>query len=134
MTETVNAEALLRDVWRRVYAFARRKSSRVPRLSLFVGCQQILNRRKHDKRSFCHVGHVAGKVCTVLATAKLPLKYIYGLMVHEISHPLAQRLWGRSEQSHADSAAAALLGLKIHYGGPLILQYLSASDVKKVLS
>lgn len=129
----MNAEALLQDVWRRVYAFARGRSRRVPRLSLYVGCRQILNRRGHDKRAFFHVGHKPGKVCTVLASAKLSRNYLVGLMLHELGHPMATKEWGVSEQPHADTAVEAFLGVKLRYRGPLILEWVPDKIVRQVL-
>lgn len=132
MTERVNAEALLLDRWRRVYAYARRRS-RVPRLALAVGCTQIINRRGHDKRAFFHVGHKPGKVCTVLAAARLSDNYLVGLMLHELGHPLAMTAWRYSEQEHADRAVQAFLGVKLRYRGPLVLQWVSTQTAHKIL-
>lgn len=129
----MNAEALLLDRWRKVYAFARRKSRRVPRLMLHVGCRQILNRRAHDGRAFFHVGHVPGKVCTVLAAAKLSDNHLVGLMLHELGHPMAQKAWGNSEQEQADAAVHAFLGVRLRYRGPWILQWVPTRVARQIL-
>ena len=129
----MNAEALLRDRWRKVYAWARSRNRRVPRLTLHVGCRQILNRRSHDKRAFFHVGHVPGKVCTVLAAAQLSANHLVGLILHELGHPMAQKEWGVSEQSHADNAVRAFLGARITYRGKLVLQWVSAKTARAIL-
>jgi len=133
VTERVNAEALLRDRWARVYAYARRRSKRVPTLSLAVGCRQILNRRGHDRRAYFHVGHVPGKVCTVLAAAQLSDNHLVGLMLHELGHPMAQKAWGVSEQSHADNAVHAFLGVRLTYRGPRVLQWVSTRTARQIL-
>lgn len=131
--KTLNAEALLRDRWRKVYSWARKRSKRVPRLSLAVGCRQILNRRGHDLRAFFHVGHVPGKVCTVLAAAKLSDNHLVGLILHELGHPMAQAAWGYSEQEQADAAVHAFLGVKIRYKNFLVLQWVPTHVAMRIL-
>jgi hypothetical protein len=129
----VNAEALLRDRWTKVYRWARGRSSRIPRLSLHVGCRQILTRRHKDARAFMHVGHVPGKVCTVLAASRLSDNHLVGLTLHELGHPLAEKAWGVSEQAHADMAVGAYLGVRISYRGKLVLQWVSNAVTKTIL-
>lgn len=125
----------LHAVWSRVYAFARSRSKLVPRLTLKVGCPAIARHRRTDPRAFMHTGgqHAPGQVHASPEAAKLPIQFIVGLLVHEIGHPLATRVYSRSEQEDADSACLKILGVKIRYGGPLIIEYVSPSDLRRIL-
>lgn len=128
------AEKYLNEIWRRVYAFARSKSKLVPRLVLKVGCPQIERHRRMDPRAFMHTGgrHAAGQVHASPDAAMLPIQFIAGLFLHEIGHPLAMRVMRRSEQEDADRSILEHVGVKIRYGGPLLLEYLSPSDMRRV--
>jgi hypothetical protein len=125
---------LLREAFARVHAWARRRTRRVPPLTLAVGCSQIAARRRHDPRAFAHVGHRVGRVCISAAAAKLPVEHVVGLCLHEIGHPLAQRVWGRSEQEDADAAVREFLGVRLSYVGPLLLQHVPTRVARRILN
>lgn len=120
-------------IWRKVYAYARRKSKLVPRLSLNVGCSMVAGHRQRDTRAFMHTNHKPRVVCSSPTAATLELKYVVGLFFHEIGHEVATRAYGVSEQWDADSSCLQFLGIRIRYGGPLLLEYVSDRDLKKVM-
>lgn len=113
----------LEAVFKRVVAWARQRSRRVPALRLVVGCPQITARRRYDPRAFFHVDHRRGKVCVHPAAARLGSGYLTGLILHELGHPMATRAWGRSCQEDADLAIRKFLGVRLHYRGPLLLEW-----------
>lgn len=123
------------DVWERVYAHARRASTRTPRLRLVVGCRQIDRRRRTDRRAFMHTGggHARGQVHVHEDAATLPLNYLVALFLHEMGHPMALKAWGRTEQEDADRAVRLFLGVKLHYRGPMLLEWVPGSVVRKVM-
>ena len=124
----------LREAFRRVHAWARRRSRRVPPLRLVVGCPRVFRARRRDKRAFMHVGHPTGVVCTSPVAARLSVNHVVALFLHEIGHPLAMKLWGRSEQEDSDKSVRDILGVRLHYRGPLILQWVPDSVVRRILN
>lgn len=123
----------LRAVFEAVHRWARARSRRVPALVLAVGCPRIAARRRHDPRAIMHVGHRGGKVCASARAAELPLEHVVGLFLHEIGHPMAMAVWGRSEQEDADAAVMRLLGVRLRYRGPLLLQWVPPATVRRIL-
>ena len=111
-----------------------RKYPKLPRLTLRIGCPQIQRaRRAGNPRAFFHVGaHDPGKVCTVDAAAKLDDSYLVGLMLHELGHVIAAKEFGRSDQIDADDAVRRFLGVKLHYHGPLLLEWVPPSVARRI--
>ena len=126
-------EGTLRWVWEHVIAWARRRSRRIPALSLRVGCPMIQAHRRDSKRAFMHTHHLPGKVCAAPEAAFLPVGHLVALLLHEIGHPLANRLYGVSEQEDADKSIKDVLGVVIRYKGPLLLEWVAPSVVKRIL-
>ena len=125
----------LREAFKRVHAWARRKSRLVPPLRLLVGCPQIAKMRRRDKRVFMHVGHRGPRtICTSPTAASLSANHVVALFLHEVGHPLATKLWGRSEQEDSDKSVRDILGVRLHYRGPLILQWVPDKLVQRILS
>jgi hypothetical protein len=125
----------LQEAFRRVNAWAMSKCPQVSRLSLHVRCHSI-KRRLHsgDPRALFHVGHKAGKVCTIdERVAVLPVTYLVGLFLHEMGHPLALKLYKKSEQWHADRSIKRCLGVQIRYRGPLLLEWVPSSTARMIL-
>jgi hypothetical protein len=126
-------EGTLRWFWERVISWARRRSRRVPKLSLRVGCSLIQAHRRASKRAFMHTHHLPRRVCAAPEAALLPAGHIVALLLHEIGHPLANALYGRSEQEDADRSVKEVLGVAIRYKGPLLLEWVPSSVVDKIL-
>jgi hypothetical protein len=127
----------MREVWRAVYAFARHKARKyVPRLTLKIGCPVIARHRRTDARAFMHTGgrHAAGQVHVAPEAALLELTYLTGLFLHEIGHEIATRAWARSEQEDADKAVREFLGVRLRYKGPLLLEWVSRADARRIMS
>lgn len=123
---------MLRALFARVHAWATRKSLLTPRLTLRVGSREVVARRRAgDARAFFHT-HGA-KVCTVPEAARLPLNYLTALMLHEIGHPLAQRIFSSTEQWDADRAVRQVYGIALRYRGPLLLEWVPDAVVRRVL-
>jgi len=124
---------VLTSAFEAVLAWARRQSRRAPALLLQIGCPQIAAHRRRDKRAYFHVGHRPGKVCVSPAAAKLSDNHLVGLILHELGHPMAMVAWGRSEQEDSDKSVRDFLGVRLHYRGPLLLQWVPDSVVRRVL-
>src|SRR5512136_1740266 len=121
----------LQHLFRTVHVWAKSQFAEVPRLSLNVGCPDVEKRlKKGDARAFFHVGHVPRKVCASPRAATLPVHFLVGLMLHEIGHPLAKKMYGRSHQWDADNSIHQFVGVNIHYGGPLILEFVPPKIVQ----
>lgn len=121
----------LQEAFKRVHGWARRKSRRVPPLRLVVGCRGVAAGRRRDKRAFMHVRR--GVVCTTPAAADLPIEYLVGLLLHEHGHPMATKAWGRSCQEDADKAVRDFLGVRLHYRGPLLLEWVPKRIALRIL-
>jgi hypothetical protein len=126
-------EAVVRNFFERVLRWARKKSPRVPLLKLSVNCPLILRTHAKSPRAFMHTLHKPGKVCVASIAAGLHPEHLVALYIHEISHPLAQNAYGRSEQEDADQAAKEFLGVRILYKGPLLLEWVPISVVRKIV-
>jgi len=123
----------LKGLFDRVNNWAMKKSPLVDRRTLQVGCPEIAARRKDgDVRAFFHVGHRPGKVCADSMACQLPEHFLVGLFLHEIGHPLAMRVYRKTEQWDADRAVKEILGVHIRYGGPLVLEYVAPSVAKRI--
>ena len=123
----------IRELFNRVNEWAIKKSPLVPKLSLELGCSEIVAcQRAGDIRAVCHVGHKKGKVCADIKAHRLPINFLVGIFLHEIGHPLAMRVYRRSDQWDADRAVKEILGVNIRYGGPLVLEHVSMSVAKKI--
>jgi hypothetical protein len=120
--------------WAKDRSLASPRSFLIPNLSLSVGCPLIERQfARGDARAFFHVLHKPGRICASPRAARLPHNFIVGLMLHEIGHPLAQNLYGSSEQWDADKAIRECLGINIRYGGALILEFVPWSTTYKIL-
>lgn len=80
------------------------------------------------------MGHLDGVVCCHPSAAELPDTHLAGLFLHELGHVLAWNEYGRTEQPDADAAVRELLGVRIFYRGPLLLEWVSPARAKAVLS
>ena len=80
-----------------------------------------------------HTMHRRGQVCASARAAELPIESVIGLTLHEVGHHLAELVWGSSEQNEADAVVAKLLGVRIMYAGPLLIQRVSASVAARIL-
>lgn len=105
-----------------------------PAIRVRVGCPLVLAHRAQGvRRAFFHVGHVGPwTVCTVEEAGKLPESHLYGLVLHELGHPLAWKLWNRSRQQDADAAAFRYTGIPILYRSGLVLQWVTTGDVARI--
>jgi len=114
-----------------ILIWARRQSKLVPKLALNIDCSMVREqRRKGDRRAFMHVNHVPGKLCVAHEVASLSPGHVVGLFLHELGHPIAYKLWRRSEQEDADAAVRQELGVTILYRGPLVLQWVPPKFAK----
>ena len=129
----VKRSQALRDAFKRVHAWARRQSRRVPPLRLKVGCPMVAASRRRDKRAYMHVDHLKGVVCTIPAAAQLSANHLVALFLHEIGHPMAMKAWGRSEQEDADKSVRDFLGVRLRYRGPLLLEWVPTRTAKRIL-
>lgn len=127
------ASLVLTQIFNRVHRFAKDRFQRTPDLLLSVGCKDIEQYRRGSKRSFCHVFHRDGIVCTVPALMTLPINYIVGILLHEIGHTIAMREWNCSLEQEADIAVMKFLGVNLDYKGDLTLEWVSTDVVRRVL-
>lgn len=128
------AQIKLRSLWESVYHWAKRRSKKVPRLEIRFDCELMKKTRAESPRAYMHTMHLGvGKVCISSDAADLPRPNIVGLFLHEIGHPLAQALYGRSEQEDADRAVKEVLGVSIKYKGALLLEWVAPPTVKWIL-
>lgn len=127
------AEARVRGIWERVVRWARRRSRKPLRYTLRFDCALILRNASQSPRAYMHTLHLPGKICCASDVAALPVPNIVGLLLHEIGHPLASELYGRSEQEDADRAVREVLGIRIKYKGALLLEWVSPPVVKRIL-
>ena len=91
--------------------------------------------REHRKspRQFMHVGHHPQVICYARAVGSLPEHHVRGLIAHELGHLVAERLgWTqRNEEYAANIAAERILGVKVVYLPPLMLQSARDYDVEE---
>jgi len=127
------AANVLRVIFSRVHQFSKRQFSRTPNLSLGVGCKDIEKYRRGSKRSFCHVFHREGIVCTVPALVTLRVNFIVGILLHEIGHTIAMKEWNCSGEPDADQAVLQFLGINLGYKGDLTLEWVPNDVVQRVL-
>jgi hypothetical protein len=132
-TSDPGAQNVLREIFSRVLQFSRRKFKRTPNLSLSVGCWEIERYRRKSKRSFCHVFHRAGIVCTVPVIVTLKINFIVGIFLHEVGHVIAMKEWNRSEEPDADLAVLQFLGVNLGYKSDLTLEWVPNDVVQRVL-
>lgn len=125
----------LTAIWNAVYAYGRKKYPKLARLGLTVGCRDLTVARRVDPRAFMHTGgHARGKVCSSPAAAMLSTEHLVGLFLHELGHNIAAKEWRRSEQEDADKAVRDFLGVKIKYRGPLLLEWVTTKEARRVLN
>jgi hypothetical protein len=65
---------------------------------------------------------------------QLSENFLVGLFLHEIGHPLAMKIYGQTEQWDADRSIREVLGVRIRYGGPLILEYVAPSVARRIIT
>lgn len=126
-------ELILRRFWARVIAWAKRKSDKVPSLSLRVDCPLVRRIRKTSPRAFMHADHAPRKVCVAREAAGLDSEHLCGLFLHELGHPMARVAWGRTEQEDADRAVKEFLGVTIRYKGDLLLEWVPTWVLNKIM-
>jgi hypothetical protein len=126
-------ELILRQFWDRLLSWAKRKSPLVPHLYLRVDCPLVRRTRKASPRAFMHTLHAPGKVCVAREAAGLDSEHLCGLFLHELGHPMATSAWGRSEQEDADRAVKEFLGVKIHYKGDLLLEWVPTHVLMRIM-
>ena len=124
---------VLTQIFNRVHRFAKGKFPRTPHLWLSVGCKDIEKYRHVSKRSFCHVFHRDGVVCTVPELVTLPINFIVGILIHEVGHAIAMNEWNCSGEPDADLAVLQFLGINLGYKGNLTLEWVPNDVVKRVL-
>lgn len=126
-------QARVQGIWERLVRWARRKSRRPLRYQLLFDCDLIKKTVSQSPRAYMHTLHRTGKVCVASDVGELPVPNIVGLLLHELGHPLAQEVYGRSEQEDADRAVREILGVKIKYKGALLLEWVSPPVCKSIL-
>ncbi|MGH7260792.1 MAG: hypothetical protein ACREI9_08940, partial [Nitrospiraceae bacterium] len=62
----------------------------------------------------------------------LPASHLYGLVLHEFGHPLAQKLTGKSGQEDADQIMWRLTGIPILYRTGWTVQWITPGDVARI--
>lgn len=127
------AESRLRLFWEKVLRWARSRSPHAPALTLRVDCGLTQKHRQSSPRAYMHTLHLPGKVCVSSEACTLSPAHLVGLYLHELGHPMATKVYGRSEQEDADRAVKEFLGVTIRYKGPLLLEWVSPAAVKKIL-
>lgn len=80
-----------------------------------------------------HTGHRGLSVCVSPAASRLAINFICALYLHEIGHPLAMKLWGRSEQVDADESVRRVYGIGLRYRGPILIQWVSDRVARRLL-
>ncbi len=133
MATTRPLRARLSRVWRAVWLWARTTSPKVPRLWLTVDCGLVRATRRKSPRAYMHTEHEPRRVCVAREAAALSDEHLVGLFLHEIGHPMAARLYGRSEQEDADRAVKEVLGVTIEYKGPLLLEWVPGPVAERIL-
>ena len=129
----LGASHVLHEIFSCVHRFSKKKFPRTPSLSLLIGCKDIENYRRESKRSFCHVFHRSGAVCTVPALVTLSINFIIGIFFHEVGHTIAMKEWNCSKEPDADLAVLQFLGINLSYKGDLTLEWVPNDVVKRVL-
>lgn len=124
---------ILHDFWRRVSSWARKRSNLAPSLKLRVDCPLIRRMRNESPRAFMHAMHVPGTVCVASEAAGLAPEHLVGIFLHELGHPMAMRAWKSSEQEDADKAVRQFLGVKLHYKGDLLLEWVPGTVMRRIL-
>lgn len=127
------AQNVLREIFSRVLQFSKRQFPRTPNLSLAVGCKDIEKYRRGSKRSFCHMFHRDGIVCTVPTIVTLKINFIVGIFLHEIGHAISMKEWDCSGEPDADLAVLQFLGVNLGYKSDLTLEWVPDDVVGRVL-
>jgi hypothetical protein len=127
------AEARLDRVFLKIRDFVGRKSAKLSREKLLIGCRDIHFQRRQNKsysgcRSFMHMGHVPGAICTIRQAAQLSDGHLVGLFLHEFGHAA-----GGDSEPAANGWVKDALGIEIHYHSPLDLQWVSPVVVDLIL-
>lgn len=119
--------------------FERVKASVIERLSegdrtveivTLLHCPEVLSTapKGQRERSYAHVGHWPDVICIDLPRfEKLPIEHQVGIFLHEFGHigaPFAG-------EEGADRWVFEELGIALTYRGKKILQWVSASDIRK---
>jgi hypothetical protein len=130
-TAATNRFASIFSIFLRVRAFVARKFPELEKTQLEAFCLGVERDRKKRKgllgrRSFAHVGHRPGKICTWYPAAKgLSKNHLYGLFLHEFGHIAA----GHGEME-ADRWVFVHFGIAIEYRGNWMLEWVSPETVK----
>lgn len=121
-------------IWTRVSAWARARAPQAGHLALKLDCALVKKTRKESPRAYMHTHHLPRRVCASSDAGALSIEHVVGLFLHEIGHGLAQKVYGRSEQEDADRAVKEILGVRIHYKGPLLLEWVQPMVARRILS
>ncbi|NIW14384.1 MAG: hypothetical protein GWN31_10730 [Candidatus Thorarchaeota archaeon] len=101
-------------------------------LLLWYGCPIARWDNADKKRVFAHTNHIQGVVCVTERLDLLQTPFVYGILAHEFGHELAIQILDDDSEKGADTAALSYLGLPIHYGTEMRLQYLEQKEIKKL--
>ena len=101
-------------------------------VTLLPQCRELQFQRRAKGfsgcRSFMHVAHVKGAVCTIRNAAALSDQHLVGLFLHEFGH-----LAGGDSEPAANDWVKKQLGVEIKYRGPLDLQWVPPAVVRWIL-
>ena len=127
-----------RRIWRvvgEVYRFLQGIGAPVAReVALDAFCGDVeRDRAGGNLRAYFHVGHKAAwTLCSNWKAGCLPAPHLYGLILHEFGHPLAQKLLGRSGQEDADQIIWKLTQIPILYKTGWTVQWITPGDIARV--
>ena len=95
-------------------------------------CMVCDSAHEKDSRAYCHVGCTDGAICWAHAMAKLPVNYVAGICLHEMSHLLAG--WkGDNEfddEADADTKMLEVFGVEIEYRGEDEIEWVDVELLK----
>ena len=113
--------------------FVAGKVSGVSGTELQTDCGKILQFQKdhpgfEGDRAFMHTMHLHGRVCALRTAALLSDNHLAGLFLHEFGHLISKR----PGEDMANEAVSKVFGIRITYVGPLELEWVSDSVVRRV--
>lgn len=118
-----------------VYYFLQKIGAPVAgKIRLEAACSDVeRDRERGNKRAYFHVGHKgAWTLCSNWKAGCLPVTHLYGLVLHEFGHPLAQKLLGKSGQEDADQIIWKLCNIPILYKTGWTVQWITPGDVARI--
>jgi hypothetical protein len=100
---------------------------------LFWGCPLARYDNQMKGRTFAHTNHLDDVICVSERLGLLNEPYLYGIIAHEFGHLIALHEIGQGHsEKDADDAVWQHTLLKIKYGTPQHIQYLSDEDIAMV--